>query len=105
MTQTTVSMSEALKDHLRDVRDNTAEVSTLHGALLYLLDNPYSCQKELDGYDATLNDPIKVPEETLETVKKLRNRMGARDYEAAIRRKTNIVQRDVGEEPIEFSGW
>ena len=107
MSQTTISLTEALKDHLRDIAgsESVDGVSTLHEALLHILKNPYEDTIEIDGYDETLNDPIKVPDETLDEVKALRDKLDARDYEEAIRERANIAHRDVGEEPVEVSDW
>lgn len=103
MTQTTISLTEALKDHLRNVKDDTTGVSTLHEALLHIIDNPHPEEVVLDGYEKTLNDPVKVSKETLGDVKKMRDDLNASDYEAAIRQKANIRQRDLGEEPVEIT--
>ena len=64
MSQTTVSLSPALKDHLRTVAGfdekhynpeyTVKEVDTLHEALTYIIDNPYEEQIEINGYEITL---------------------------------------------------
>lgn len=105
---TSLSLSEALKDHLRDVAginkgSGVRGVETLHGALLYILKNPYDEQQTVEGYEETLTDPVKVSDETLERMKSLRNKTGSRDYEEAIRKGANIEKRDRGEEPIDVT--
>ncbi len=109
MPTTSLSLSEALKSHLRDVAGlnegrGVDSVGTLHGALLYILENPYDKEMTLVGYEERLNDPVKVSDETLEKLKGLRDLTGARDYEEAIRERANIESRDVGgERPVEIS--
>lgn len=108
MPTTSLSLSEALKDHLRDVAgmnesDGVEGVRTLHGALIHILENPYDEEKSISGYEETLNDPVKVSDEMLTELKALRDQRGARDYEEAIRERANIEPRDVGERPVEVS--
>lgn len=110
MTTTSLSLSKALKNHIRGVAginggDGVEGVNTLHGAVLYILKNPYKKEQSLVGYEKTLNEPVKVSMETLEQLKALRHLTGARDYEEAIRERANIEPRDRGEEPIEHAGW
>ncbi|TSD08560.1 hypothetical protein DP107_19295 [Haloglomus irregulare] len=105
---TSLSLSEALKDHLRDVagmneRSGVKGVETLHGALLYILKNPYDEEQIVEGYEETLTDPVKVSDKTLEDMKALRDETGSRDYEEAIRKEANIEKRDRGEEPIDVT--
>lgn len=105
MSQTSITLSEALKDHLRLVVQSEGEysaddVSTLHEALVYILEHPYDDTVSVSGYEDTLTDPIKVPQETLVEVRALRDQMDARDYEEAIRSRANIEPRDVGEVPL-----
>lgn len=108
---TTVTLSEALKNHLRDVaglnEENGVEgVGTLESALLHILENPYEEEQSVTGYEETLNDPVKVSDETLEDLKTLRDQdLDARDYEEAIREQANIKRRDIGEEPVDTSDW
>ncbi|SDG41956.1 helix-turn-helix transcriptional regulator [Halorientalis regularis] len=104
-TQTTITISEALKSHLWEVKETVEGVDSLHEALLYILENPHDETRPVEGYDETLNDPIKVPEETLDEVRVLRDEISVQDYEAAIRKKANIERRDVGEEPVDVSGF
>ncbi len=108
MPTTSLSLSKALKQHLRDVAglndgDGVTGVRTLHGALLHILENPYDEPRSIDGYEKTLDDPVKVSEQTLSELKALRDQTGARDYEQAIRERANIEPRDVGEEPVEVT--
>lgn len=108
MPTTSLSLSKALKQHLRDVAglndgEGVKSVRTLHGALLYILENPYDEPRSLSGYEKTLNDPIKVSEQTLSDLKTLRDQTGARDYKEAIRERANIEPRDVGETPVDVS--
>jgi hypothetical protein len=105
MSQTSITLSEALKDHLRLVAQSDGEysieaVGTLHEALVYILEHPYDDEVSVSGYEDTLTDPIKVPTDTLEEVRALRDQMDARDYEEAIRERANIEARDVGEVPL-----
>lgn len=102
MTDTTISLSEALKDHLREVVEREG-LGALHEGLSYILDNPYDEQIEIDGYDETLNDPVKTPSELQTRVKRLRDEYGAQDYEEAVREQANIKHRPMGEEPIEVT--
>ena len=108
MSTTSLTLTEALKDHLRDVAGmnetkGVEGVRTLHGALIHILENPYESEKSISGYEETLNDPIKMSDETLEELKALRDQRGARDYEEAIRERANIEPRDVGETPVDVS--
>lgn len=111
MAQTSLTISEALKDHLRvvagktDGSDGVDGVQTLHTALLHILECPYDEQISIDGYEETLSDPVKVSTDTLDDLRALRDQTGARDYEQAIRERANIEPRDVGEEPIELTNW
>lgn len=115
MVETTLTVSEALKNHLRtvvgtdeahqDPEITTDAVDTLYDSVIYLIENPYETEIEIKGYDETLNSPVKVPKRTLNRVKSLQEQLGARDYEQTIRQQANIAERDVGEEPIELTDW
>lgn len=105
MPQTSITLSEALKHHLRlvaqsDTEYSAQDVSTLHEALVRILEHPYEEMVSVSGYEETLTDPIKLPTETLEEVRALHDQMDARDYEEAIRKRVNIEPRDVGEVPL-----
>lgn len=109
-TLTTVTLSEALKDHLRELKEgddteSMRNVQTLQDALLYLLENPYDKEQSISGYEQTLDDPIKVSSETLDELRDRKDSANSRNYEEAIREQANIDSRDVGEEPVEHSGW
>lgn len=105
---TTCTISEALNNHLHEIKDADGKhavegVTTLHGALEYLLDNTYDTQLALNGYDKTLTEPVKISERLLNRIKRLKNDMDARDYEETIRGQANIEQRDNGEKPIKVT--
>ncbi len=109
-SQTSLTLSEALKDHIREVAGKTeAEgvegIQTLEEALIHILDNPYDEKKSLTGYEKTLEEPIKVSRKTLQKLSGLRDWTGARDLEEAIRERANIERRDVGERPVDVSDW
>lgn len=109
MTETTtITLSDALKSHLHEIKNDQGEyavdgVSTLHDSLAYLIDNPYDEEISVDGYDKTLDEPVKVPKPLLGRVKELKEEFGARDYEETVRTQANIKQRDMGEQPIEVT--
>lgn len=109
MTETsTVTISEALKNHLHKVKGDKSEfavkeVTTLHDALEYLLDHTYDETVEVDGYEETLDEPVKVPVDLHKRVKSLKHESNARDYEELIRGRANIENRDMGEQPIEVT--
>lgn len=104
MSDTTLTITEPLKDELKRIKDEHNEVRSLKEALLFALDNPDKTKDELDGEDNRVSEPIKVDELTLQTVKKLKDDTpGASNYEDAIREKAGIKPRDVGERPIEIT--
>jgi len=107
-SQTSLTVSEALKDHLREIAgkaevEGVEGVQTVQEALIHILDNPHDEKKSLTGYEKTLTEPIKVSRETLNKLSGLRDWTGARDLEEAIRRRANIERRDVGERPVDVS--
>lgn len=109
MTKTsTVTVSDALKEHLDEIkRDNTEHsvdgVDTLHGAMAWLLDGGHDEQIAIDGYDETLDEPVKVPLPLLERVREAKADGDYRDYEELLRDRGNIEQREMGEQPIEIT--
>jgi hypothetical protein len=103
---TTITVSDALKSHLHQIKQDYGEyavdgVSTLYDSLEYLLDNQYDTEISIDGYEETLDKPIKVPKPLLDRVKAEKEMLNARDYEETIRTRANIEQRDIGERPIQ----
>ncbi len=104
MSDTTLTLTEALKDELKRIKDEHTEVRSLKEALLFALDNPEKTQDELEGKEHRVSEPIKVDTLTLQTVQKLKkDTQGATNYEDAIRQKAGINPRDVGERPVEIT--
>lgn len=98
---TTITVSEALKGELADVRDSKEEFGSLEDVVLHSLANPRSGAKALPGEDETLTEPIKVTDSTKRKVKMLRERLDYPDYDALIRDRIGAAQRDTGEGPID----
>ena len=104
MSETTLTITEALKDELKRIKQEHDEVRSLKEALLFALDNPDKTNDQLEGKENRVSEPIKVDQLTLETVKKVKeDDANATNYEDAIRRKAGINERDVGERPIEIT--
>ena len=104
MSDTTLTITEALKDELKRIKETHDEVKSLKEALLFALDNPEQTHDQLSGREDRVTEPIKVDELTLQTVQKLkRETPGATNYEAAIRSEAGINARDVGERPVEIT--
>lgn len=104
MSDTTLTITEALKDELRRIKRDTDEVSSLKEALLYAIENPQDTNDQLDGREDRVTEPIKVDRLTLKTVQKLKKENpSAMNHEAAIREEAGINPRDVGERPIEIT--
>jgi len=104
MSDTTLTITEPLKDELKRIKEDEPEVRSLKEALLFALDNPNKTEDELGGDENRVSEPIKVDELTLQTIKKLkRDTETATNYEDAIRQKAGINARDVGEQPIEIT--
>lgn len=102
----TMTFSDAMKSHLQEVsgENGPITVTTLHGAVQYLLENEYDEPKSLDGYEEKLTSPIKVPVDLHERMQELRDSNPAwHDYEAVVRARANIEERDVGEKPIKVT--
>lgn len=105
---TTVTVSEALKEHLNAIKADYHKysvdgVSTLHGAMEWLINEGYDEQISIEGYDETLEKPIKVPLSLFNRVRELKEEHGFRDREELLRELGNIEHRDRGEEPIEVT--
>lgn len=104
MSETTLTITEALKDELKRIKREHDEVMSLKEALLFALDNPEQTEDQLSGTENRVSEPIKVDQMTLEVVKKLKeDDTTATNYEDAIRRKAGINERNVGERPIEIT--
>ena len=104
MSDTTLTITEPLKDELKRIKDEHEEVHSLKEALLFILDNPEATMDDLGGPDNRVSEPIKVDELTLQTVQKLKEKTPtATNYEDAIRAKAGINPRDVGERPVEIT--
>lgn len=104
MSDTTLTLTEALKDELKRIKNEHTEVRSLKEALLFALDNPDKTEDQLAGKENRVSEPIKVDTLTLQTVQKLKDDTpGATNYEDAIREKANINPRDVGERPVEIT--
>lgn len=104
MSDTTLTITEALKDELKRIKREHDEVFSLKEALLFILDNPDATEDDLDGQENRVSEPIKVDELTLQTVQKLKEEDArATNYEDAIRHKADINPRDVGEQPVEIT--
>jgi|APHM01.1.fsa_nt_gi hypothetical protein len=102
----TMTLSDAMKNHLQEISgdDGPITVTTLHGAVRYLLENEYEEERSLEGYDEKLMSPIKMPVELHERMMELRDSNSAwHDYDAVIRDRANIKERDVGEKPVEVT--
>jgi len=104
MSETSLTITEALKAELKRIKDEHDEVFSLKEALLFALDNPDKTHDQLEGKENRVSEPIKIDQLTLETVKKIKDEdPTATNYEDAIRRKAGINERDVGERPIEIT--
>lgn len=104
MSDTTLTLTEALKEELKRIKDEHDEVLSLKEALLFALDNSDKTRDQLEGKENRVSEPIKVDELTLKTVKRLKNNdPKASNYEDAIRREAGINERDVGERPVEIT--
>lgn len=104
----TVTVSEALKQHLHEIKEDNYDfdvegVNTLHGAMEWLLDEGHDEKIEIEGYEETLDEPVKVPLPLLNRVRELKEKDNYRDYEELLRERANIEQREMGERPIEVT--
>lgn len=102
MSDTTLTITPALKDELKRIVAEHDGVTSLNDAVLYIIDHPDQTRNRLDGEDSRVSAPIKINTLTHDTVQKLKaDDPRATNYEAAIRREAGIEQRDTGEQPID----
>lgn len=96
-----ITVSEALKGELKRVKERQ-ELYSLDEAINYLLSNPIPGNKELDGYERKLSEPVRVKDDTKELLRYTRDRGRFTDFEAVIRDRAGITKRDTGtEEPVD----
>lgn len=100
-TMTTVTLSPALKRELETIRDTVGHKS-LNETIMAILQNPRDGNRPLSGREDLLTEPVKTTELTRDSLRRIRDNEGFRDYEAVIRAKAGIAERDVGEEPIDL---
>lgn len=101
----TVTVSEALKQHLHEIKQNShdhsvEDVNTLHGAMEWLLDEGHDEKISVEGYEETLDEPVKVPMPLFNRVRKLREKYNC-DSEKLLRDRGNIKSRELGEQPVD----
>lgn len=98
---TTITISEALKAALVDIRDDNEELSSLDSTICHVIDHRRPHAARLTGYEETLTEPVKVAEATKSRLKSLKESGDYADYEAVLRDRIGASQRDTGEEPVD----
>jgi Mn-dependent DtxR family transcriptional regulator len=97
--QTSLSLSPALKDELKQVRDSFDEPQNLEDAVIFAMKYPDITDHQLNGRENDLR-PIKVSKSTREHLQYLRETHEYADYEAVIRDNADIAPRKSNHQPV-----
>jgi|APHM01.1.fsa_nt_gi hypothetical protein len=99
---TTASLTQPLKDHLIEIRQEY-NYSSLDETVVNVLINDVSLTRTIEDAN-TLDDKgvIKVSDETLELLKIHKDKADAKTYDDLLRERSGATSRDHGEEPIEW---
>lgn len=99
---TTVTVSDALKTALETIRDENEELSSLEQTIQFVIENPAEYVTSIDGYEETLEEPIKVTTATKARVKAIKEMNDYSDYDDVLRSKIGAPKRNTpGEEPVD----
>lgn len=100
---TTITISEALKGALEDLRDEAHDgLTSLDATINFVLDHPDDYDVAVTGYEETLTEPVKVEDATQTRVNAEKKRGDYADYDAVLRDRIGAPERETGgEEPVE----
>lgn len=102
MTETTLTVTEPLKEHLKEIKQKR-ELSSLDETIKNVLDTPV--QDQFDVADGNMEEnpaPIKVEDHTLAWVRQVKDQSEWDTYEDVLREKSGASERDHGEQPVEW---
>jgi predicted CopG family antitoxin len=103
MTDTTVTVTEPLKEHLKNVKSSRGETS-LNDVIQSIIENPVNGQTtEVPEGDMEENPaPIKISEYTHVWLKQVKENSEHEVFEDLLRELSGASGRDHGEQPIEW---
>ena len=102
MSETTVTVSEPLKEHLKSVR-RERKLSSLDATIRSVLSDPVGEKSQVEEGNIDHNPaPIKIDTDTLEFLKDKHRQNENNAYEDTLRSYAGATSRRTGEEPVEW---
>mgnify|MGYP006267081003 CR=1 FL=1 len=102
MTDTTVTVTEPLKDHLKDVK-KARGISSLNETIQSVLDDPVQGETFVEEGNMEKNPaPIKITDYTQAWLRQAKEDSEFGVFEDLLRDRSGASPRDEGEQPIEW---
>lgn len=102
MSRTSMTVTEPVKEHIADIRDEYG-LDNFNDAVLYILFNDIAVKRNVPDAN-TRDDPgvIKVTDNTLDIARMRKEKNNHETYDDLMRVESGATQREKGEQPIDW---